>query len=274
MKTLALRSLQTAFIVSAMTFLTGANGQGCGKVVVEEPPQATPTPFEPTPAPQCAAGWHIDQVCAVAQPAAQNRCGDAVDGNEPGAPEYGTKCIGMDDMPAPPPECHDECVPDSPCEPGFVQTEVCEGPTYDDFECGPTMDCAAPEPLPGTGCRLECVPAECPVGSHAEWLCAGGGGSSEPGYPGEEGGSAPSRPVRCMPEPDPQPMPDGPCSMTCVPDSQLCPPGSIEQTTCSTCAVEEPGQDPEPCIAECFTECVPFGAPDEPSEPPQPGAAR
>ena len=267
MKTLALRSLQTAFLVSAMTFLTGANGQGCGKVVLEDPPQATPAPpFEPAPGPACAAGWHLDQLCSVEEGAQRPSvgCADPAQGSEPG---YRPQCLGQDDVPAPPPaECHDECVPDSPCGAGFVQQEVCSVAAYGAPDCPPGSDCGAP-PEPTPSCELICVPAECPVGSHAEWMCSGGGAVGSPEQ--VDGSQGASKPVRCMPGPDPVPMPDGPCSMTCVPDSQLCPPGSQEQTTCSTCASPNGETD---CVAECFTECVPFGAP-EPT-PAEAGAPR
>jgi hypothetical protein len=261
MKTFALRSLQAVFIASAMTFLTGANGQGCGKVVVEDqPPVASPkpTPVDP-PAPACPGGWHMDQVCAVASPAV----GSAEPVNANGqADDPG--CIAYD---APPAECHDECVPDSPCEAGFVQTQVCSQVEYGMPDCPPNGDCAAPPP-PEPVCEYQCVPAQCPAGSHMEFTCEGGAAPGEPGESGSAGtGSGFAKPMRCEPSPDPQPMPAGPCSMSCVLDS-MCPPGSIEQTTCSTCASENGGD----CVAECFTECVPMGEPDQPVDA-QPGGA-
>lgn len=261
---LGFRSLQSLFAVTAMMLLTGAKGEGCGRVVVAEPPSVAP------PAPACAVGWHYGSVCTsdpgVPVPVADDRA--SVDGSD------ANPAIGAADPPRPAGECHDECVPDGPCADGLAQQWICSGGSYEGGAPRPADDmpvCQGNGCTPPPSCELSCLPASCSPGSHAEWSCAGSSGVGSGGAVGVRGGaseagstdsSAPSRG-----EPAPEPMPPSDCAMTCVADS-ACPPGSMEQGVCSAMACA-PGEDCPPPV--CFTQCVPGGDDPQsgmPSEPP------
>lgn len=282
MNALGFRSLQGLFAVSAVVLLTGAKGEGCGRVVVEEPPSAPSPPAQPA----CSAGWHMGSVCstpvAYGAPVPVSDAPKSVDGSDQ------NPAIGAVEPSQPPPQaCHDECVPDGPCPDGQAQQWACSATGGVDVPSSPPESGADPvgrgEPgmpvcqgadcPPPPSCQLVCVPAACPQGSHAEWSCAGGVAF------GSSGGSAPSEPPAepgapalddAQPAAPPHPTPGAPsdCAMSCVADSR-CPAGYEEMTECSAQACAA-GQDCPPSTPSCITQCVPQGGsePSQPSSPP------
>ncbi|WP_437780682.1 hypothetical protein [Sorangium sp. So ce1097] len=187
-------SLQGLVALSALVVLTGAKGQGCGGVVVEEP--------QPPPEPDCGPGFHWESVCSPCELGEmcemqcvpdnvcprgwleQTVCGGSTTVGQGGA-------AGGVGMPADP-GCWTECVPPPPmCPPGTVEQVACGGSSTSSTTGGGGW------------------------GSASSSVGAGGSGG---GIGGSDPGAAP---------------PPDMCWTECVPVGPMCPPGTREHTVCS-----------------------------------------
>lgn len=196
MRTHLLRSLQGLATIGVIALLTGAKASGCGGSDGGGSGGNAQTSSSSSGGPVvCGPGTHEEQTCAV------DMNGDRT--------------------------CQTQCVCDD-CPPGSVGQWVCDGGVANPMDPnGPKQ----PDGMTGGGngnCVFQCVPVDpCGPGFHQEPFCgmggAGGGGAGG-ALPVDNGPNKPG-------DPSMQPPPPDPCPLICVPDS-MCPPGTIEQTTC------------------------------------------